>query len=550
MPAITVRASKLSRMVGMDLTPDQVAELLARLGVSVDEVAGDEVKAEYNPNRPDFSSHAGLARALKGLLGIEVGLYRVRARRSGWRLIVDHSVKPVRPYAVGAIVRGLGLTEDDLVELIAVQEDLHWVLGRNRRKVAIGIHDLSRVRPPVRYIARPLDEVRFVPLHGTVPMTCAEILERLPTGRAYGDLVRHTGLAPLILDGRGEVMSFPPVINSSLTEVTASTRDVFIDVTGTDPEAIGRALNVLVSHLHDLGGRVYTVEVVDGWRRFESPDLRPTRWKVDLGTVAEALGVELSGREVVGALRRMRFGATLRRGKVLVEAPPHRTDLLHPVDIAEEVAIAVWDRLEPEVPKTHGFGSVLRRTRVEEVLRSMMVGLGFTEVINTVLANRSVLRRFLPPDSPGPVRLLNPASSEYDSLRTTLIPGLLNNLAANRHNPYPQRLFELGDIVLHDDSRPEMAKRSLRLACASSHSQASYTEVKSVFEEVSRFLKVELVPTERDYPFLIGGRSVALTNKGVEVGLAGEVHPSVLEEFGIEMPTVIMELDVESLGLL
>ncbi|MCS7117499.1 MAG: phenylalanine--tRNA ligase subunit beta [Thaumarchaeota archaeon] len=548
MPAITVRGRKLSSLVGRELSTEEVAELIATIGISVEEVVGDEIKAEYNPNRPDFASHVGIARTLKGLLGTEVGLYRVKARKSGWRVLVDPSVKRVRPYVVGAVVKGLKFSEDDLVELIAVQEDLHWVLGRNRRKVAIGIHDLAKVKPPVRYVARPLEDVRFVPLHGTFPMSCLEVLEKLPTGRAYGHLVRHSGLAPLILDGRGEVMSFPPVINSSLTEVTTSTSDVFIDVTGTDVDAINGALNVLVSHLNDLGGRVHTIEVVEGRRRFTSPDLSVREWHIDLATIEESLGVALSSREVVDALRRMRFGAAPSRGKIVVKVPPHRTDILHPVDFAEEVAIAVWSRLEPEVPKTHGFGSVHRRSRVEEVLRSLMIGLGFTEVVNTVLLNSVNLTRFLPPDSPGPVRLLNPASVEYNSLRTTLIPGLLGNLALNKHNPFPQRLFEIGDVVLYDESKPELTRRALKMACVTSHSQASYTEIKSVYEEVSRFLKINLVPVEKDYPFLVEGRSVALTTDGAEVGLAGEVHPAVLEESGVEMPTAVMELDVESIG--
>ncbi|MCS7095335.1 MAG: phenylalanine--tRNA ligase subunit beta [Thaumarchaeota archaeon] len=549
MPAISIKAKKLSSLVGKELSPEEVAELLAVIGISVEEVTGDEVKAEYNPNRPDFASHAGIARTLRGLLGIEVGLYRVKARSSKWKVLVDPSVKRVRPYVVGAVVKGLKFSEDDLVELIAVQEDLHWVLGRNRRKVAIGIHDLAKVKPPVHYVARPLGEVRFIPLHGTHPMTCSEILEKLPTGRAYGHLVRQAGLAPLILDGRGEVMSFPPVINSSLTEVTTSTGDVFIDVTGTDTNAINGALNVLVSHLNDLGGRVFTVEIVDGRKRFKSPDLSVREWYIDLETVSESLGVSLSDREVIGALRRMRFGAALRRGKIVVRVPPHRTDVLHPVDFAEEVATAIWNELVPVVPTTHGFGSVHQRSRVEEVLRSVMIGLGFTEVVNTVLVNSINLMRFLPQDSSGPVRLLNPASAEYNSLRTTLIPGLLANLALNKHNPFPQRLFEVGDVVLYDESKPEMTKRALRLAFVTSHSQASYTEVKSFYEEVSRFLRVKLVPVEKDYPFLVEGRAVALTSSGVEVGFAGEVHPTVLEEFGVEMPTAAVELDVDSLGL-
>ncbi|MDJ0273957.1 MAG: phenylalanine--tRNA ligase subunit beta [Nitrososphaerota archaeon] len=545
-----MRPERISKFLGREIGADQLSELLARLGISVDEVTGEGIKAEYNPNRPDFSSHAGIARALKGLLGIELGPPRVTCRRSGWRVIVDGSVKRVRPYVVAGLVRGLRLDEQDIAELIAMQEDLHWVLGRDRKKVAIGLHDASKVRPPIRYLARPLSEVRFVPLHESFPMTAEEILERLETGRKYAHLVRPHGLAPLLVDAKGDVLSFPPVINSSLTEVTTSTSDVFIDVTGTDPEAISRALNVLVYALHDMGGRLYSVEVMDGRRRSRTPDLRSERWRVDLRTVNEVLGVALSEREAVRALRMMRLGARLRgKGSIEVDVPPYRADVLHPVDFAEEVFIAMQEKVVPEFPGTLTFGGLLSETRAADAIRSAFIGLGFTEAFNTVLSNYRRDYVALSISDPEPVRILNPVSAEYDILRTMLLPGLLSTLAANKHNPYPQRFFEVGDVVLHDPSAPEMARRVLRAACVTSHSSASYSEIKAVYEEFSRYVKRQISAVERDYPFMIPGRSVSLVYNGREIGLAGEVHPAVLESFGLEMPVAAMEIDLQALGL-
>jgi phenylalanyl-tRNA synthetase beta chain len=549
-PAILVRPERISRFLGREIGAEELAELLARLGISVDEVTPGGIKAEYNPNRPDFSSHAGIARALNGVLGLELGAPRVSCRPSGWRVIVDESVKAVRPFVVAALVRGLGLEEEDILELIAMQEDLHWVLGRDRRKVAIGLHDASKVRPPIRYLARPLNEVRFVPLRGSFPMTGEEILEKLETGRKYGRLVRPYGVAPLLVDAKGDVLSFPPVINSSLTEVTTSTTEVFIDVTGTDLEAVSKALNILVYALHEMGGRIYSVTVVDGRKRLRTPDLRPERWRVYPETVRRALGVDLPEREIVRALRMMRLDARMRgKGSIEVQVPPYRVDVLHPIDFAEDVFIALQERVVPEFPDTTTFGGLLPETRALDAIKAAFIGLGFTEAFNTVLSNYRRDYELLSVSGPEPVRILNPVSAEYDILRTMLLPGLLTTLAVNRHNPYPQRFFEVGDVVLYDPERPEMTRRVVKAACVVSHATASYSEIKSVYEEFSRYVKREIAPVERDYPFMVPGRSVALTYGGKEVGFAGEVHPRVLESFDLEMPVAAMELELGPLGL-
>ncbi len=550
MPAILVRPERISRFLGRVVGADELSQLLARLGISVDEVAPEGIKAEYNPNRPDFSSHAGIARALKGVLGLELGEPKVGCRPSTWKVVVDESVKAVRPFVVAGLVRGLRFEEEDLLELIAIQEDLHWILGRDRRKVAIGLHDASKVRPPIRYLARPLNEVRFVPLHESLPMTAEMILERLETGRRYARLVRPHGVAPLLIDAKGDVLSFPPVINSSLTEVTTSTVNVFIDVTGTDFEAVSKALNILVYALREMGGRVYSVTVVDGRRRFRTPDLRPERWRVDPETVRSALGVNLPDREIVRALRTMRLGARMRgRGSIEVRVPPYRVDVLHPIDFAEEVFIALQEKVVPEFPSTTTFGGLMPETRAVDAIRTAFVGLGFTEAFNTVLSNYRRDYELLSVSGPEPVRILNPVSAEYDILRTMLLPGLLTTLALNRHNPYPQRFFEVGDVVLYDPERPEMTRRVLKAACVLSHAGASYSEIKSVYEEFSRYVKREVAPVERDYPFTLPGRSVVLMHAGKEVGFAGEVHPKVLESFGLEMPVAAMELELGPLGL-
>ncbi|MEM0482054.1 MAG: phenylalanine--tRNA ligase subunit beta [Nitrososphaerota archaeon] len=552
MPAITLRVDRLSRFVGVQLSPSQIADLAAALGMSVEEVGEAEVKVEYNPNRPDFGSQVSVARAIKGLLGIELGAGRYSARPSKIVVEVERSVEAVRPYIACALIHSLNLSEEDVADLIVLQEDLHWILGRDRRKVAIGLHDYSKVQPPFVYRAVGLSKIRFIPLGSYREMTPQDILFEHPTGRKYAWILQGKDLAPIILDSRGNVLSFPPIINSSLTELRPGARELFIDVTGTDEKAVNQALNILVTTLIDLGGVTYKTLIRYKGRRRQvyTPDLSSTKWILDPSLASSLIGLDLSQREIVKALRRMRLDAKVSRGKLIVGVPPYRVDILHPVDLVEEVAIGIgYENLEPVLPETRGIGALLPASKTLNVLRQFMLGMGFTEVVNTTLSNTE--RDFnwmLTPKEPG-VKILNPVSIMYDCLRELLLPSLLSNLAANSKNPYPQRLFELGDVIIRNDTLPERAGRERHLAFVTCHSTASFSELKAVLEEIFRLFEMENSLSAKDYPFFIPGRGAAIVRGGVEIGFIGEIHPAVLENFGLYMPVAGCEVNLSLLGV-
>ncbi|MEM1891576.1 MAG: phenylalanine--tRNA ligase subunit beta, partial [Nitrososphaerota archaeon] len=223
MPILNLKLERFFDLLEQKLDKDELIGALTGIGVAIEELGADYVKVEYNPNRPDFSSPAGLARAIKGILGIETGVPRFRTLPPKTFVKVDKSVKAVRPWVVAAYVEGLNLSAEDIEELIAMQEDLHWVVGRNRRKVAIGLHNASAIKPPIIYKAVKGDEISFVPLKSFRRMTPQEIVEQHEVGRKYGHIVAGTGLFPVIMDSRGEVLSLPPIINAALTELTEGT---------------------------------------------------------------------------------------------------------------------------------------------------------------------------------------------------------------------------------------------------------------------------------------------------------------------------------------
>jgi phenylalanyl-tRNA synthetase beta chain len=142
-----------------------------------------------------------------------------------------------------------------------VQEKLHLTHGRYRMKVAIGVHDLDRVEPPFTYKAVDPASVSFVPLDMTEELNLREILAKHPKGRDYAWCLEGKKKYPIFIDKNNNVLSFPPIINGELTRLTENTRNLFIEMTGTDQQAVDAALNIVSASLADRGGRLQTVEI-------------------------------------------------------------------------------------------------------------------------------------------------------------------------------------------------------------------------------------------------------------------------------------------------
>lgn len=550
MPSLMVGKQRFWSLLGRELSDGELSNLLHDLGLDVEEITGEYFRVEYNPNRPDFSSPVGVARAARGLLGISVGAPGYRPRLARTYIEVDPRLRDVRPYVAAAIVRGMKLGAEELEELIAMQEDLHWILGRDRAKVAIGLHDYSAVKPPFKYVAARGDEYKFIPLGGYSPMTLDEILEKHEKGIQYAHILRGKPFYPLILDSLDRVLSFPPIINSRLTELSERTTSIFIDVTGTDFKAVNHTINILTTTMADMGGVVERVRVRYPDRVVSTPIYEARRWRMRRSSVSEALGLELRGIDIVRALRRMRHDARARGEVIEVIPPPYRPDIMHEVDLIEDVAMGIgYGNLKPAQPQVLMYGGLHPDTVLEDLTREIMIGLGFTEVMNFTLTNVENEYVKMCVQLHPHVNLKNPVSQEYSILRTWILPSLMKTLALNVKTLYPQRIFEIGDVVHPDSSRPEKAVRRLRLAAASSHSEASYSEMKSVAEEVLRNLGVDgwdLSPLD-SMPFIEGRAAQIMWGDSV-LGFLGEIHPEVLTNWRLSMPAVAMELDLSLLA--
>jgi phenylalanyl-tRNA synthetase beta chain len=535
MAVITLPYRYLERLTGLER--DLIISRIPMLGSDIERIGDDHVDVEFFPNRPDLFSVEGVARALRGFLGKEQGLPEFRVNPSGMKFTVDPGLAGIRPVIGSAVIRGVSFDEEAILSVMGLQEALHWAVGRGRSKVAIGIHDLDTVTPPFHYLASARTR-KFVPLDYEQELTMEEILAEHPKGRMFSPIVEKFPRFPLIVDDLDRVLSFPPIINGELTRVTTETRNLLLDCTGTDERAVRTAVTIICTAMAETGASIESIEI-EGVRW---PDLSPSVRFVRADDCNRLLGTGLLPEEMAELLRRMRYGATaLQEGVVRVEVPCYRSDIMHDWDLFEDVAIAYgYERFSAGISPTFAIGKTHPVNRIGSLVRQVLTGFGFIEVIPFTLSNEAVMftamQRPVPADL---LRVLHPITEDHTLIRTDLLPLLLEICQLNRHRELPQRIFCVGDVVRGVGTFQKAAFVII-------HPAADFTEAYAHADAICRELAIPVGVRESGDPAFIEGRRGELLVAGKTVGVFGEIHPAVLNAFQLEHSVAALELDLRA----
>ncbi|WP_400207199.1 phenylalanine--tRNA ligase subunit beta [Candidatus Methanomassiliicoccus intestinalis] len=542
MPVVTFGCDDLHTLLGHKVDLETLLDRVPQLGADIhsyDEKT-DSLSIEFFPDRPDLYCVEGAATALRAFLGFAEGLQQYPVGDSKIVLRREESVNEVRPHIVAGVVLGVSLNDSAIKSLMELQEKLHITMGRKRSKVAIGIHDLDKITPPFTYKAVDPDSVSFVPLAKTECMSMREILTKHEKGKAYAHLLENKPLFPLIVDAEEQVISFPPIINGALTTVTVETKNIFIDVTGTDFNAVNGALNIVAAALAERGGAIQTV-TVEGTSTFKTPDLQPRSREIAVAQVNSLLGCQLDAAGVCAALKKMGYGCESLGDKVCVQIPATRLDILHDVDVIEDVAKGYgYENFGNVLPSFQTFGSELNETKAANILRQLLIGYGYLETTTLTLTSEDAQFTKMKLPETEVVAVLNPISEDHTCLRVSLIPSQMALLRKNKHRDLPQRLFEIGDVVID-------AVRHKHLAAVSISVKSSFTEIKSLVESVLRDLSVTYEIQPSSLGMFIPGRGAEIISAGKSIGVFGEIHPEVITNFELRYPVVAFELDAEAL---
>jgi len=558
-PTLELKIERLERLVGKKLNIEDLEYDLQWISLDLEGINEEEqkIKVEYNPNRPDFSSPEGIARTLKGYYELELGLAQYEITPGEIVLNVDPSVKKVRPYIVCAVIRNIDLDEDEVATLMNIQEHLHWAVGRDRKKVAIGVHDFDKVVPPYRYTAVKPESVSFTPLHGDgYPMNLEEILLLHEKGIEYAHILEEKEVYPIIFDKNNEVLSFPPIINGELTTVTEQTQNLFLDLTGTNFNAVNLALNILVTTLADMGATIESVKVnYEGEKEITTPNLKPNKWDVEIDYINNYIGLNLSATEMIKCFQKVRMDAknSKKKGHLEIWVPAYRGDIMHVVDFTEECGMGYGYFNIPKTIKEGCIGNYHPLQIFSNKVRTLMIGAGYLEVLNFILSNSEKHYDYMKQEfkEEKSLQIANPVSKEYNTTRTRILPKLMETLLYNRSEEKPIRIFEVGDVILLAPKEETGAKREVHLSAVTYHEDADFTEIRSTLDfimtSLGHYSNYQVKPGNN--PTYISGRYGEIYLNDSIIGEIGEVHPEVLVNFKLEFPVAAMELNLELLTI-
>ncbi len=597
MPIVNIDLAWLNRLLGKPFPTEMLRESLEQIGCDVEDVVEversrcpqcgslvehplgqEEVKAcglcgfesetpfklagsqqvmrlDLLADRPDLFDVGGLARALRGTLGIESGLPKYATKLSGITVKIDKSVEDqanYRPFIACAVVTLPPVDETSLIAIMKLQENLHWGVGRDRKLASIGVYDLATISGDITYRTIDPDKEPFVPLG--MPgkkMSGRQILESHPKGVAYAELLASHKRYPVLVDSKGQVLSMPPIINSDETKLKKGTTRTFIDVTGISQAAVTKSLDTLVCSLCEIGGSVETVEIVDAsGKKRTTPDLKPRSTDVDLAEAKRWLGLPLDDKSLAGSLQKMRFDiapVTGGKGRFTVAYPAYRTDIRHMVDLFEDVAIGYgYANIEPRLVRSMTVGTPRPEETLSDRVRQILIGLGYSEIMSLPLTTEEHqferLRKETPERYP---QVSNPKLKAYNVVRTHLLGGLFEALRENRRRPMPQRLFEIDNVVELDDAAETGAGEERRVALVEIGRESGYATARSVMDALLRELGWQAEYAAIDDPTFVPGRAASFSVDGKQLGVLGEVHPEVLSNFGLTYPVALAEITLQ-----
>ncbi|NCO11374.1 phenylalanine--tRNA ligase subunit beta [Candidatus Pacearchaeota archaeon CG_4_9_14_0_2_um_filter_39_13] len=536
MTNVRFQRSEFEKHIKLD---EKILEKISLLGTPLENADKNEIEIEVFPNRPDLISLEGFVRALKSFLGKDTGLkkYKLKKPEKDEKVVIDKEVKTIRPYTVCAIAKNLSLDNARIKSIIDLQEKLHITLGRNRKKAAIGIYPLEKIRLPIRYTALKPGEIRFAPLDSG-EMTASQILKKHPAGKKYSDLLKGCQKYPVFLDADSKILSMPPIINSSETgRITEETKSAFIECSGHDLELLKKTLNIIITTLADMGASIHQMSIQDS-KPIVTPDLSPEKTRISIENINKLLGLHLNQKDISVLLEKM--GHELKYPYVY--SPAWRTDILHEVDIAEDIAIAYgYDKFKSEIPNIPTSAEELKTEKIKARIAEILIGLNMNE-ISTYHLIKSEEAKLMKVEKP--LEILD-SKTDYKILRPNLFIPALRILSENVDTEYPQKIFEIGPVFHAKEKSETGIKENDSLLIGIT--PGNFTDAKQHLDYLFSSLGLDYQLKEKVRHGLIEGRTGEIIMNDKPIGYLGEVHPLTLNKSGLKMPLAVVEISLQEI---
>ncbi len=539
--------STFNKLIGKKLTLKELEEILFNLGYELENSEGDNLRIDITAERPDLLSTYGLARILKAYLGNKIESYKIP--KSGEKLKVINETKEW-PYAVACIVKGLKFDNQKIKEVIRIQEKLGATFLRNRKKGGLGLYPLDKIKFPVIFTSEDPKKIKFRPLESKNEMNGLELLENHPTGKKYKNIVENWKKFPIFKDANDKILSMPPIVNShDLGKIDESTKEVFLEATGTDLKTINLALQVLTAALIEMGGKAFSIDMIYGNKTITSPSFEEEERKLKVEDVNKLLGLNLKVNDIKKLLEKMAYKIVSSNDKELkIVVDSVRSDIWHDVDIIDDIARAYgFNNFELSLKHVESIGNTTSSIKLKEKISNLMIGLGYQECFTLMLTSKEDQFDKMNIKEIKHINLGKSVEQSINMVRSWLLPELIKCLKSNRSVEYPHKLFEINYVTMPDETKDVKSKDILKLSIVSCHSSASFTEIKQILDYLINNLGIKSEIKETEHESFISGRVGKIIVDNAEIAQLGEIHPKVLENFGLEMPVAALELNLTEL---
>jgi phenylalanyl-tRNA synthetase beta chain len=550
MPTLEVSKKDFEKLLGEKVSIPRLEELLEFVKGELDGVQNDVLKVDCKEtNRPDLWSTEGLAREILAKIGKEKGVKKYVVEKGDIEVFIDKNLEKIRPFIVCAVVKNVKIDNDFIIQMVQLQEKVGDTFGRKRKETGIGLYDLDIMKPPIYYKGFKDDEIEFIPLEWKIPMRPSEILSQHDKGKAYKHLLDGVKLYPIVIDSNNVVASMPPIINSQLTgKVTEKTKNLFIEVTGFNLGVVKTALEVMCMALADRGGKICSCKInfpkgsIYPKKPIYTPEFKTKKLVFKKDIVEIKTGLKLKDSEIKSLLERARFNTQIKGEKIIVEYSDYRKDILHPVDVIEDLLISYgYNNINPKKIEMSVIGSQRKEVIYNDLIRDSCVGLNLQEVITFNLTSKELqLEKVLIDEDL--VELDNPVSTKYCVMRKNLFPQLLSFISKNKSQEFPQKIFEIGTCLELDSKEKDGFGQSTKLSVVLTHTNINFTEIKSVLVSLCDYLGLDLKLKKSSFSFLSENSAEIIVNG--KKGFIGELNKEVEQNFGLKKPVALFEFEL------
>ncbi len=488
------------------------------------EIDSKETKIELNPDRPDLYSLLSIHRSFERF---SEKVNRKGLIKSSNISVIEENVTS-RPYmALFATESQLPPTIIDILrsDFLEYSDKLSETTGKQRKKFAVGVHDRDKVRGTIRYgtVDGQVNFKTFDDMEGTI----SELTLRHEKGIKYK--TDDTSSEILAIKDESGIISVPPMFNSYQTRVDNKTSRILVDVTATSQQALNTACKLLIGYFLSKG---IDVEI-SKTKHFDRHTIdEENNINLDLKHLEKLSGIKaIKSEDVRIGLDRMGYSFVSGPEKQILKfkVPVERIDVMGEVDLIEDyLKFYGYSNIEERVLTSSFIGNPSPQRETESIFRYLLSSLNFQEVKSFVLSRENYASQN--------VKIRNPKSEDFSSLRDALWNGLVSFLETNRSASYPQKLFEVGDVIIN-------GRQETRLGCISCSQDSSYSEIKGVLDAIVKATElniIELIPISD--PHFIKGRCGLFNCSGIiERGILGEVSPEEITKHQITLPVSYLE---------